>query len=102
MKERLVKLEELVRQHSEEISQLFRIESKQNGEYMKDQLEHQKFTDGMKSVHEKLDILIKQTTKTNGTVRLHTKILLVFGTAVGVLLVTNGSSLVKFLELIIR
>ena len=41
IEEKVIKLEELVRQNNEQIAQLFRIESKQNGEYIKMQEEWQ-------------------------------------------------------------
>lgn len=47
---------------------------------------------------EKIDM---QVAYTNGQVRFHTKVLLVVGTAIAVLLITNGSELAKIFELII-
>ncbi len=41
IEEKVIKLEELVRQNNEQIAQLYRIESKQNGEYIKMQEEWQ-------------------------------------------------------------
>lgn len=46
--------------------------------------------DGFYKVHARLDI-------TNGKVNRHTKILLVVGTTVGVLLATSGSELLDFI-----
>lgn len=42
-----------------------------------------------------------QTTKTNGTVRWHTRVLLVVGAVIATLLVTNGSELISIFKLII-
>jgi hypothetical protein len=101
MVEKLAKLEELIRQHAEEISQLFRIESKQNGQYLQYEEKRMNLELRMTSIHDKLDSIIETVKKTNGTVKLHTKVLLVVGTAIGVLLLTNGSELVSFLSKII-
>ena len=57
----------------------------------------EKFNDIMKELKE-----IKiQTTKHNGRMQKMERILLIVGTATGVLLVTNGSTLLTFLQTII-
>lgn len=52
-------------------------------------------------VREALARIEAQTTKTNGRVTRQERIMLVVGTVVGVLLITNGSELVSFLRGII-
>jgi len=57
----------------------------------------EKFNDIMKELKE-----IKiQTTKHNGRMQKVERVLLILGTATGVLLITNGSSLITFLKAII-
>lgn len=52
-------------------------------------------------IKEALDTVLKEQKKTNGNIKRHDKIFLVVGTAVGVLLLTNGSELIGFLLKII-
>lgn len=60
-------------------------------------------------LHEKIDQIITQNasmlvqvTKTNGSVKKHTMILIGFGCIVGTLLVVNASPLVTFLTTLIK
>ena len=55
----------------------------------------------MDAIHEKLDTIIQKIDHTNGTVRLHTKILYIVSSVGITLLITNGSELVNFLLKII-
>lgn len=99
--ERLAKIEEIVKQHATEISKLFEISSKLNGAYYKDHEEQINIKNQMEAIHEKLDTIIEKVDHTNGTVRLHTKILYVVSSVGITLLITNGSDLVNFLLKII-
>ena len=54
-----------------------------------------------KDIRSDISEIKEQTKKTNGVVTMHTKVLLVFGTALTVLLITNGSELIKVFKLII-
>lgn len=47
------------------------------------------------------NMLARKLDYTNGTVKFHTKVLLVVGTALFVLLATNGSELIGFLKILI-
>lgn len=99
--EQLAKLEEMVKQHATEISKLFEISSKLNGAYYKDHEEQLTLKNQMDAIHEKLDTIIQKVDHTNGTVRLHTKILYIVSSVGITLLITNGSELVNFLLKII-
>jgi len=102
MKEELAVLKEITKQNSVEITKLFEITSKLNGEYMKDVLIHNNLQNNMEQLHEKLDTIIEKLNYTNGTVRLHTKILFVVGAVAGTLLIVNGSPFVSFLTTLIK
>jgi len=56
----------------------------------------------IKSVDSKVDIVTDKVSFTNGKVRAHEKILLVFGAVVGTLLIVNASPFVTFLDTIIK
>lgn len=99
--ERLAKIEEMVKQHATEISKLFEINSKLNEAYYKDHEEQINIKNQMDAIHEKLDTIIQKIDHTNGTVRLHTKILYIVSSVGITLLITNGSELVNFLLKII-
>lgn len=67
-----------------------------NDDYSKREIDH--FVKDIKETLERIEI---QTTKHNGRLSKVERILLILGTAVGVLLVTNGSQLLGFFKLII-
>lgn len=62
---------------------------------------HEKMTEFRTENKTGMDMLDRKITYTNGTVRIHTKVLLVVGTAIVVLLATNGSELISFLKILI-
>jgi len=99
--ERLARIEQSVEQHGAEISKLFEIASKLNGAYYKVHEEQLTLKNQMEAIHEKLDTIIQKVDHTNGTVRLHTKILYIVSSVGITLLITNGSELVNFLLKII-
>ena len=102
MKEEIAVLKEITKQNSTEITKLFEISSKLNGAYYKDHDEHLNIKNQMESIHEKLDTIIQKVDHTNGTVRLHTKVLYIVGAVAGTLLVSNGSPFVSFLTTLIK
>jgi predicted transcriptional regulator len=102
MKEELATLKEITKQNSCEITKLFEISSKLNGAYYKDHEEQLTIKNEMESIHEKLDTIIEKVEYTNGTVRLHTKILYIVGAVAGTLLITNGSPFVQFLTTLVK
>ena len=102
MKEEVATLKEITKQNSLEITKLFEITSKLNGAYYKDHEEQINLKNQMDAIHEKLDTIIEKVNYTNGTVRLHTKILYVVGAVAGTLLITNGSPFIQFLTTLIK
>lgn len=102
MKEDIATMKEVCKQNAQEITKLFEISSKLNGAYYKDHEEHLTIKNQMDSIHEKLDTIISKVEYTNGTVRLHTKILYIVGAVAGKLLITNGSPFVSFLTTLIK
>lgn len=64
--------------------------------YSNRELDH-KFND----IHDKLDLILVQTTKHNGRLSKVERTILVLGTAMVVLLITSGSNFIVFLKSLI-
>ena len=71
-------------------------QSKMETEYSNREIDS-KFND----VHEKLDLILIQTTKHNGRMTRVERVLLVVGCVTGTILVMNGSQLISFFKLFI-
>lgn len=56
----------------------------------------------MDSLHEKLDLILSQTTRHNGRLTRLERVMIVMGSVVTTLLIVNGSSFVTFVTALIK